>query len=590
MALTASQIYSARQDMSGAFNPQSQNKTPDRLSGLKGTALLNALKAGPTASSAPAPELHNPVKEFSNYSNSVMKGIADPVTEAATNVMKVLQSNDHPLFKGLQIAGHLGVTPAKQIGGAINAGVVQPIGKAIGEIPAMQSVNKHGGEATLNAVETGVKYLTDKWNQFSTNHPDAAKTIEAVGNIGQFMSLFVGDSIKGKVGDTASGIADTVAGGISDTGGKIIKGVSDIKGKVTDLTGKASETITNSTKGVVNMAEHAINRVPENVRTILTNPNTAETVKTKLSDMFEKGRNAIEVTGAPTPMEIVGQEHFSKALEMLKGKKGEGLLDTAGKAKEQALAESAQKPVGGLDETTPVFSQELEKKLGATIGLDDKGNETLVNAPGRETIVTRPADTKLILSVNGWLRDLRMNPTLQKVNDIVDRIQGILYDSKKPGAEPINTKVEGLLKNITGKLNEQAKTTGGEAYRLANENYSRLRTLYDKASVAAGEDFKNVGNTINSIFSRGGKKVKDIITGLEKETGLPIFRDSTLAKFAMDVLKDPRAKGLIEEIRNMPTSAKGWADTILRYIGSKVTDQEKAAYRILRRTLGQKEE
>jgi hypothetical protein len=348
-------------------------------------------------------------------------------------------------------------------------------------------------------------------------------------------------------------------------------------------------------KGISKIAEPAITRgrvaitpMETNVKNVLkaVTPERVPEVEGKIESLFTQARRAKDITGEATPYDVVGRHNFSTALDTMKGK-----LTQAGEAKDKVLQQFGSEIVPNVNETRSLFDKLLKDRLGV-VTKDGK----FENAFGRFNILSKdPVSIDLAGKVDTILKELEPQKvlsaggerlsdraTLQKINDAIDAIQAELYATKQVGAKPINTKLEGAIKEVIGDLNEKAKLTAdkfGTGYRVANEEFSRIKTIFDKLNKIAGGDYKNAGSIIKRIFSPQDGGIKKLLKEVQQETGLNIFEDATLAKLAMEAVNDPRARTLLKG----GLSKAGIIQRVLEYTGEKALAPKEKALKILRK-------
>lgn len=400
--------------------------------------------------------------------------------------------------------------------------------------------------------------LGDKFGDWASKNPEAAKNLQSALNVG-------GAAIGGEAEPALNEGIESIAGGATDAA----KAAASVPGKAVDLAGS----------GMLKAADTIHNTLPDNVKTALENPKMASQNVGILKKYSDAQTTANKVTGSPTPLEIAGKEQVGKALTSLKGK-----LTDAGQKLGSSLELSGTNTVKGLDDILSDAHDKLQERTGATYEpyvndapatsgktfeesvnqltklLEGKGSEPsdkeslFGSAPNRSNTLDT-SEQKKVSSMFEGIMSLRDDPTVQKANDFVDRMQGDLYKSKLPGATPINDKVAGLMKEVVGKVNKAAKEAGGNMYSEANSTYSRVRQLHDTLSRAVGSNYSKAGSLMKRVFSPQDGGAKAFIGAVEKETGVPIFHHATLAKFVMDSMDDPRARSLLEKINEGGSAA-----------------------------------
>lgn len=161
-------------------------------------------------------------KGFYGYGKDVLdtgaNTIADTARKVMTDATQYTQGNtDLTTLKGAEnlgsksfdVAGDVGGGVAKLFGGLFNSAIIKPVANTVSDIPLVQDLaTSKPVSGGLDQVEAGTKFLTDKWSQFETAHPDAARKVADAGNIGQFLTLFLGDNPEAQ--SAAKGTIDPV--------------------------------------------------------------------------------------------------------------------------------------------------------------------------------------------------------------------------------------------------------------------------------------------------------------------------------------------------------------------------------------------
>jgi hypothetical protein len=409
--------------------------------------------------------------------------------------------------------------------------------------------------------------MMQQYNEWAQKHPEASKDLEATANIASFLPIERVASIGTK---TALNAAEKAAVKTTETTAKAVAGTKRLATEAIDSAKTLSKTTVESVQDTAMKGLEAMDMS----RTL------DDSVKNSISGSAKKGglpeqeieryyalaEKARATTGELTPLEIAGEEHLGGALKDLNLK-----MQKAGEAQSVALKQNAEKPVL-TKQAYDNFTTKMDERLGTNF--DPDGN--LVPAKGRVSLVVgSPADEKLVQYVRTTIDTLKRKPTLQQVNDVVDRLGSELYKSKQVGAIAINGKTEAIVKGFVADLNKAAKEAGGEAYSKAAGEYSRLIKIRNNLNKALGEDIKNSGSLMKQVFSPAGAKVKNLIKALEKETGRPIFENATLAKFAMDLVDDPRSKSILAELaQGVPTSKGAFLGRLMSYIEKKANAPE----------------
>lgn len=189
-----------------------------------------------------------------DYTKSILDEGSKPLHEAATSVVTDAKKGADSgtlggeLGAGFDVAGDIAGGVTKEIGAVASSAVIQPLAKLIGNIPGLDKLATSKPVASwLDNNAGGVQYLADKWNQFKTDHPDAAKKVEDSGNIASFMTLFAGDNEK--VQEKLKTGVDKTLEGASGTVDATKNAASSAAGAISDATNAAKDTLGEKVSG-----------------------------------------------------------------------------------------------------------------------------------------------------------------------------------------------------------------------------------------------------------------------------------------------------------------------------------------------------
>lgn len=387
--------------------------------------------------------------------------------------------------------------------------------------------------------------------------------------------------------EAGSAIKDFVEPVITDISSDVKSGADVVKSSINS----GSESLLNKAKDIATPAP------PLTMQTLIDRvkgiPEQASSIADATKKYIQSAKDTISNTGAKTPLDLAAGQ-FKSAMQKLRANMGD-----AGEAIKTSLAPVANSKASGINEILENLKNKTGEDLGAEYTpmadssgsdpmkgmnfeqrtgllndvLDGKapspfGNEEGMFRPleGREMGVTDSSDLKALGDLHETLANLGDTPTVQKLNDTVNRLQGTLYKARQIGAQPMDSQIKGLIKSVSGQLNEAAKTAAGVSekaqgipegtYANANSKYSELARLQDDMSRRLGSGYKNGPSLIKSIFSPQNRGLNTSIAALEKETGVPIFDHATMADFAMRVADDPRIRSLLEESTHGVKAAK----------------------------------
>ncbi len=286
----------------------------------------------------------------------------------------------------------------------------------------------------------------------------------------------------------------------------------------------------------VNDARYKLSDIDPQVETILKRSNYDE-----VNTYFQQARNAAKDPSKSTPLEIAGT-------------KAESAFDAIDEARKKAidgkkaiLAEIADQRVPGntLNETMSAGIQRMGERFGVKV--DARGNITPIK--GR-TSTLDVKDAKLISEYYSKLNSMGISPTVKQIDDFVDWAQGQLYKQEKTlskldvASDPVIRE----LQKTTGDLNGKLKGIVGNGYGEVNSRISELITLQDELSRALGADARKGGGLMKTLFSPTGGNTRNIFSQIQKETGIDLFKEATLAKYAMESVGDVRQASLLKQL------------------------------------------
>jgi len=490
-----------------------------------------------------------PPKATSSQQNYVGKydylkpkpGFIDTVKESAINrigdAKEALSGDVNPVSAGLQFWG----AGAGLVGDVIGAGIQK----------VAPGVTEKIGEVAGKVMETQpAQNILSSYQDFKMKHPEAAKDLEATTNI---LSLLPTGKVL-QVGSRSAKVgAELAEQGIRNTAPRVI---SSAKSSFTNIANKASDAITPLDPGV---------------NTVLSKPTTRLAQLTK----YERAaKEALLDYSKPTPLELAGQS-AEKALTALQSK-----LNGYAEAK-KAITESLSTFNTGkiVNNAKSKMRQLLKERAGLSFTESGK----FKNATNRLNAVSDPTDLKLIKNIDWKLSQVAKNPTFQRVDDAIDYFQDLLYKRNGLTAIPINKKVEGIIKQTIGELNNELKKIGGSKYSGLNSVYSKTKHNFDLLNKALGIDGNKGASLMKQLFSPSGTAPRKLFSFIKEKTGIDLVDEATLAKFAMENIGDVRQASLLEQVLkgSVPTSGKSLIELAAEKTINKLQNPLSKARRIL---------
>lgn len=254
-----------------------------------------------------------------------------------------------------------------------------------------------------------------------------------------------------------------------------------------------------------------------------------------------------------TPLEMAGKR-AEDALEAIREKK-----NIAGEQKSQVLSEIGNKKVNAsvVSETIDDINTGVRNQFGVQ---GDKNGQPIPIA-GR-SIKISDGEIKLIQQVNELLVKAEKNPTIQIIDDVIDRAQDLIYKRQKTlGLEPISPEVDSFLQSQIGQLNSKLKNVAGQKYITANADYQSLNSTYYKLNKMLGESGSKGGSLMKKVFSPTDSGTKKMFSDIKNITGIDLANEAVLAKFTMEVIGDSRQTNILNELATTglkETGLTGW--------------------------------
>lgn len=228
----------------------------------------------------------------------------------------------------------------------------------------------------------------------------------------------------------------------------------------------------------------------------------------------------------------------------------------AGKLKSELLDSIATEKIPGniAGNSIDNVKQTINQRYG--IDIDKQGN--IRQAEGRMASVDAKSQ-KLISEYVTMLRQLGQSPTARQLDDFVDATQRMLYKQSSPNLFDVaDEPVIAFLKQQTGEINSQLKSNVDAALEAAgkppiygelNTEYANLLEINNALNKRLGVEGDKGASLMKSLFSpQTGEPTRRLFQQIKEETGIDLFEEATLAKFAMESVGDTRSKSLLQSI------------------------------------------
>lgn len=294
----------------------------------------------------------------------------------------------------------------------------------------------------------------------------------------------------------------------------------------------------------------------------IVSPETQVSISDKFNRYVKKAQRAAANPAEETPLEVAGKKG-EEALGSYNQK-----LDKWGRIKQEELMNNGEKMMD-----TSVAKENLQQKIAERVGatIDSEGN--VVNVKGKVSKISLdPADNKLLKDVHALINNLDDQDSLLRVDGTVDAIQDLLYKRKQNVAEPVNSTVEGVLKEVTGQLNEELKTQAGPRFRKANDKYSYFVDTRNNLNKALGVEGSKGGSLMKRVFSPTDGGMKALFKKIKNDTGVDLVQEAAMAKSSMELAGDTRQRNLLESLDLLTPGGGSMKGKLLDYVIKKGKD------------------
>ncbi len=384
----------------------------------------------------------------------------------------------------------------------------------------------------------------------------AAEKISNIPAVQNFANTSAGQNtarVAEDIGNVAN-IAGAVAG-IKEVP-SIISATKDTIGKVSNLPQLIKDNTIKLPKQLADSISEKITKIDPQTKNILETASIE-----KFNNYVKAGEQALNDPRLLTPLEQAGEKVNNNVLPAIKED-----LNRIGSQKAKSLESVKNVQVPNATTDTLKFVKDAVKTSKLT-----------------------PEETKLIKETISQM-ELGKSPTLGTLDKTVDLLQNTLYEKSKGLAIPVTSRVESIVNQAIGKLNETVKTAtkkalGSDEYTILNDAYANKIELFNKLNKAVGEDAQKGGSLFKKFFSPQDSGTKKLFADIKEQYGIDLAEDATLAKFVMDSLGDTRAKSLLEQV---PTSKAGAINKAFQKIEQKLTKPIPKARKIIEKRPQQK--
>jgi len=496
-------------------------------------------------------ERQNPdLSKFSQIKPSAFNRVSDTISKQGENMYSAITGTGQ--YEG-QSSVRRGVEATAQAFNAIPKVAIdlmpEPVRTGIGKV----------GEV----VGKGFTALTDKigdipqLQQWTMDNPKAAKTLEEILGTTSAAGQIAGDIT----------LASQGTRGIQATTGKGKEILTSVKNRIvppkTPPTGGIGKTT------VVEKAQDIISPIDKGVKTILTKSKTPKDVlQKKFQDYTTQAEKALADYSQETPLAMAG-EKAQAALSKLQSQ-----MTNIGKSK----AAITDKLAGTRVNVRP-FVKDIVNTVKERFNLQGttKGFKEI---PYKISKVSDKADIQLIDKVT---KAISRAKTFKQLDDAVDYAQDLLYKRTGLTAVPVNTQVQGVLKNALKDVNNYLKKIGGKDYTQLNIKYANRINTFNKLNKALGQEGNKGAALMKQLFSPNSTATRKLFEAVKKFTGDDLVEEATLAKFVMENIGDFRQASLLEQvITGQATTKSGFIGIAAERILNKLKDPVGKAERLIK--------
>lgn len=175
-----------------------------------------------------------------------------------------------------------------------------------------------------------------------------------------------------------------------------------------------------------------------------------------------------------------------------------------------------------------------------------------------------------------FIEKARNVKTKYQADQLIDEIQDAVSTAGAQNIIPRGSSLQRQLGGIVEKFNAELKAVLPKEYAQLNARYANLKNVTRALNKALGEvvDGQSTrgSSLVKQFFSPSGKTAKVVFDFVKQNTGIDLAQETTLARFAMELFDDPRARSLLEGI---PKSTSGLIDKTIDLIVDKTGTGKK---------------
>lgn len=475
-------------------------------------------------------------EQMSNLILDLGRGLAEPA-------VKTLATGASALAAGGALAQEkiFGIDNGNQAQEILNEGINVPLYGKVKPVGAQSGLSQEGTlDDFTQILGTGLQLGTTL---------GAGELAGAVPKVGKLAAAKVGGVIGALTGGLYGGgaglrseegkVENTIAGTLGGAflGGVLGAGLSAWHAK----TSEADRSLMNKL---------GLSKRDPQIETLINekvSPEAQAKIKGELGKYVDSAKEAVKNPRAPSPLELAAKK-AEKAFDWYDEK-----LSEVGQAKTDALAAVGDRSIEDIGSVKQDLTKQVQDRFGVSIKWSKADEDWVIGSvKGRKSSLT-DADKGLVLKLWKQINDLSSEgATLREADDTVDLLQNELYGARKNLMAPVSDRVEGLFKQMTGKLNGVVKEQAGPEYMKANAEYARMIEIRDWLNKNLGQEGSKGGSLLKRIFSPSDAGTKAMFEKIRQDTGQDLIKEASLAKFAMETAGDARQRMLLDGL-SIPT-------------------------------------
>lgn len=348
----------------------------------------------------------------------------------------------------------------------------------------------------------------------------------------------------------------TIAG---ETAGVV--GATKALNKTADIASKGIGAIKDTTsKTVANLTPEELSKYPKQLADKISDklttlePQVQNVLKTtsieQFDDLVKKGEIALNDPRALKPKQLVGEKVLKQTLPAIK------------------------------EDLTNIGSQK-SKTLNSVsnIRIPDVGTSQIETVkPILQKNLTK-AERKFVNDYIKELQTLGKNPSAGSVDAFVDKMQSTFFEFGGKNAIPVTTRVKSLINKSIGEINGKLKNSvdnalGSNDYSVLNDAYARKVKIFGELNKTIGIEGAKGGSLIERFTVGNDTGIKKLFDKVNKEYGVDLAKDATLAQFIEDSLGFNPASIYTKTV---PLTKSGLATKAVNYAYKKIQNPIKKA-------------